>query len=60
LPEWKESIVVPIYKNGDKTGCSNYRGISLLPSTHKLLSYILLPRLIAYTQEIIGDYQCVF
>ena len=25
LPEeWKESIVVPIYKKGDKTNCSNY------------------------------------
>jgi hypothetical protein len=33
LPEeWKESIV-PIYKD-DKTDCSNYRGISLLPTTY--------------------------
>jgi hypothetical protein len=43
LPEeWKELIIVFIHKKGDKTGCNNYRGISLLPTTYKILSNILL------------------
>jgi len=58
--EWNESIIVPVHKKGDKTDCSNYRGISLLPTTYKILSNILLSRLIPYAKEIIGDHQCGF
>jgi len=58
--QWKESIVVPIHKKGDKTDCSNYRGISLLSTSYKILSNILLSRLISYADEIIGDHQCGF
>jgi hypothetical protein len=58
LPEeWKKSIIVPLYKKGDKTDCSNYRGISLLPTTYKVFSNILLSRLTAYAEEINGDHQ---
>jgi len=61
LPEeWKESIIVPIHKKEDKTDCNNYRCISLLPTTYKILSNILLSRSIPYAKEIIGDHQCGF
>ena len=57
--EWKESIIVSIYRKGDKTDCSNYRGISLLPTMYKMLSYMVLSRLTPYAEEIIGDHQYV-
>ena len=61
LPEeWKELIIVLICKKGDKKGCNDYRGISLLPTTYKILSNILLSRLIPYAEEVIGDHQCGF
>jgi hypothetical protein len=40
-----ESIVVPIYNKGDKADCSNYRGVSLLATTNKIVVNILLLRL---------------
>jgi hypothetical protein len=58
--EWKESIIVPIYKNGGKTNCSNYIGISLLPATFKILSTILFSRLNPYVDETIGGLWCRF
>jgi len=61
LPQkWKESIIVPIYKKDDRMDCNNNRGISLLPTSYKILSNILLSRITPYANEIIGDYQCGF
>jgi sorting nexin-29 len=58
LPEeWKESVIVPIHKMGDKREYNNYRGISLLPTTYKILSNILLSRLIPFAEEIMVDHQ---
>jgi hypothetical protein len=61
LPDqWKESIIIPVHKRGDKTECSNYRGISLLLTSYKILSNILLSRLSPYVDVVIGDHQCGF
>jgi hypothetical protein len=36
LPDqWKESIIVTIYKKGNKNYCSNHRAISLLSISYK-------------------------
>jgi hypothetical protein len=58
--QWKESLIVPVYKKGDKTDCNNYRGITLLLTSYKTLLNILLSSLDPYIDEIIGDYQCGF
>jgi len=61
LPQqWKESIIIPIHKKGDKTDCNNYRGISLLSTAYKILYNFLLARLTPYINEIIGDHPCGF
>ena len=36
--EWKERIIVPIHKRGDRDGCGNYRGIALGNAAYKILS----------------------
>jgi hypothetical protein len=46
------SFIVPVYKKGDKTDCSNYCGTS-----YKILSSIL-SRLSPHIYIIIGDHQC--
>ena len=61
LPEeWKESIILPFSKKGDKTDCSNYTGVSLLPTTYKILSNSLLSWFTPYAEEILGDHLCGF
>ncbi|KAE8674435.1 Detected protein of unknown function [Hibiscus syriacus] len=42
LEEWRESTVIPIYKNkGDPQRCGNYRGIKLLSHTMKLWERVI-------------------
>ncbi|KAG7296948.1 hypothetical protein JYU34_019852 [Plutella xylostella] len=58
--EWNTGVICPVHKKGCKKKCTNYRGIALLPTAYKILSYVLLKRLEPYAEKILGDYQCGF
>ncbi|KAL4113249.1 hypothetical protein QTP88_016908 [Uroleucon formosanum] len=61
IPEsWRVSVLCPVFKKGDIMECENYRGISLLNTTYKILSNILLIKINPYIKEIIGEYQAGF
>jgi len=50
--DWNTAILCTIFKKGDPTNTENYRGISLLDTTYKILS-IILNRMEKFTSEII-------
>ena len=56
LEEWKQSVIVSISKEGDKTDCKNYRCLSHLSITYKIIFTILLSRLTSYAEELIGNH----
>lgn len=43
--QWSQSDIILIYKKGDPSNISNYRPISLMPSTYKLFSKCILKRI---------------
>lgn len=58
LPEdWKMALIHPLHKKGSMKNINNYRGISLLPVTYKILSLAILERLEAQVEHQIGEYQ---
>ena len=58
--EWKTAVIHPLHKKGDKADVNNYRGISLLPVTYKILSQCLLDRAQQQLEPKIGEYQAGF
>ncbi len=50
-----------IFKKGDKAECGNYRGISLLSITVKVLTFrVLANRLLPLSEEVLPESQCGF
>lgn len=55
--EWREGVICPLHKKGDKFQCSNYRGITLISSVYKVLSGILKRRITPIAEKELGGYQ---
>jgi len=55
--DWNKSIIYPIYKKGEKYERSNYRGISLLNTAHKILATVINNRLTTYAEDLLSQEQ---
>ena len=58
--EWKIHCITPIHKSGDRGTVSNYRPISLLSSTSKVLERLIYDKLISFLKEFISPVQFGF
>ena len=51
---------LPYIQKSDKLDCNNYTGIALLDIVYKVFSNVLNEWLKKITENVFGDYQCVF
>ena len=58
--DWKKGCIIPFFKKGDATVCSNYRGITLRSVPEKVFGIILLGRIDKALKGKIRDTQCGF
>jgi len=60
--DWRKSVVVPLYKRGEKEKAGNYRGISLLCTAYKIYAEVLRCRLEKEVEErkVVPDSQAGF
>jgi len=56
---WQRTIIDCLYKGkSDRSGCKNYRGISLISVLEKVNERVLIERAHVMTEGIIGEGQC--
>ena len=48
---WGEGIIIPIFKEGDKEDCGNYRGITLMSLVAKLFGRIINKKILALVED---------
>jgi len=58
--EWRDAVIVTIFKKKDPTICDNYRGISLLSIPGKVFAMILLNRVSTAMEATVSEYQAGF
>lgn len=58
--EWTTSLIVPIFKKGDKKQCNNYRGITLVNTNMKILEQIIERRIRPIIEKTLDDVQSGF
>jgi exonuclease III len=58
----RDAVIITLYKNkGEKSDCSNYRGITLLSIAGKILARVLLNRLVpTIAEDHVPESQCGF
>ena len=57
---WKRSVFIPILKKGNAKECSNYRTITLISHTSKVMLKILQAKLQQYVNRELPDVQAGF
>ena len=55
--DWKNAVIVPVYKKGIKLDCTNYRGISLMSVVGKVFARVLNERVKGLTVDKVMDEQ---
>ncbi|VDO64473.1 unnamed protein product [Schistosoma margrebowiei] len=58
--DWSQSLIVPVFKKGQKSSCDNHRGISLTNIVSKILASIILRRLTKAREERTRENQAGF
>ena len=55
--DWKNAVIVPVYKKGSRLDCTNYRGISLMSIVGKVFARVLNERVKVMTADKVMDEQ---
>jgi exonuclease III len=58
--DWRNAVVIPLHKKGPKQDPANFRGISLLRSSYKILERIIVDRIIKARETTARDEQAGF